>query len=617
MAGRIPRSFIDDLLQRSDIVEVIERRLPLKKAGKNYQACCPFHGEKTPSFSVSPDKQFYYCFGCGANGNAISFVMEYDGLEFVEAIEDLAHAQGLEVPREASNFNQPERKWEHDHYELMEKVAHYYQKQLKSSKESERVITYLKDRGLSGEIARDFGIGYAPDEWHSLQALFGHDLSINKALVDCGMLIEKEDNRYDRFRDRVMFPIRDRRGRVIAFGGRVIDKADDVQGATSAAGDRTSGVGPKYLNSPETDIFHKGQELYGLYEMRQHSRKVEWSVVVEGYMDVVSLAQFGIRNAVATLGTATSSTHIQQLFRVCPKIVFCFDGDRAGRDAALRALNHSIGQIRDNREIRFMFLDDGEDPDTFVRQFGAEKFAEIAQSSPSIFDFLMTHLQSQVDMNSFEGPGKLANLAKPFIDLMVDPIHKERFIQQLAQLVGLSEQKLTQLLEANKMPPQTRTQSNGQAGNLQDSSQTTNQGVPLNQSNQITPIRRAITLVLHNRELAKLTNDFDWLTELNMAGNQILKNLLEISQANPNISLGALIEHWRGSNTEQHLVKLANEEIIVPEQGLTAEFQGILSKLEKAFKEQRFTELQQRSTQGPLTPDEKQTYQKLLIELQN
>lgn len=585
MAGRIPKSFIDDLMSQTDIVEVIERRITLKKAGKNYQACCPFHNEKTPSFSVSPDKQFYYCFGCGANGNAISFIMEYDGLEFVDAIEDLAHAQGLEVPRESSSANKPERQWEHDYYQLMEKVARYYQQQLKSGKQGERVITYLKDRGLSGEIARDFGLGFAPDEWHSLQALFGHDQSINKALVNCGMLIEKDSNRYDRFRDRVMFPIRDRRGRVIAFGGRVIDKGE-----------------PKYLNSPETDIFHKSRELYGLYEMRQFNRKVDWAVVVEGYMDVVSLAQFGVRNAVATLGTATSSTHIQQLFRVCSKIVFCFDGDRAGRDAALRALSHSIPQIKDNREIRFMFLPDGEDPDTQVRQVGAEAFCEEAQNAPSLFDFLMEHLKSQVDMDSFEGPGKLANLAKPFIDLMTDAIHRERFIQQLSIQVGLSEQKLNALLLD---PPKQQAPVN----QTQQSS-----GIPLTQTSQLTPIRRAIALLLHYGELINQIPKCEWLSQLNQPGNEILKSMIEILRSNPNISVGALIEHWRGTNVQPHLIKLANEDLMLPLEGAQQEIIDIFTRLEKSFKEQRFDELQQKVQRGPLSPDEKREYQTLLIE---
>lgn len=585
MAGRIPKSFIDDLMSQTDIVEVIERRITLKKAGKNYQACCPFHNEKTPSFSVSPDKQFYYCFGCGANGNAISFIMEYDGLEFVDAIEDMAHAQGLEVPREASSANKPERQWEHDYYQLMEKVARYYQQQLKAGKQGERVITYLKDRGLSGEIARDFGLGFAPDEWHSLQALFGHDQSINKALVNCGMLIEKDSNRYDRFRDRVMFPIRDRRGRVIAFGGRVIDKGE-----------------PKYLNSPETDIFHKSRELYGLYEMRQFNRKVDWAVVVEGYMDVVSLAQFGVRNAVATLGTATSSTHIQQLFRVCSKIVFCFDGDRAGRDAALRALSHSIPQIKDNREIRFMFLPDGEDPDTQVRQVGAEVFCEEAQNAPSLFDFLMEHLKTQVDMDSFEGPGKLANLAKPFIDLMTDAIHRERFIQQLSLQVGLSEQKLNALLLD---PPKQ------QSG---DSPKQQSGGIPLTQTSQLTPIRRAIALLLHYGELVNQIPECPWLSQLNQPGNEILKTMIEILRSNPNISVGALIEHWRGTNVQPHLLKLANEDLMLPLAGAQQEIIDIFTRLEKSFKEQRFDELQQKVQRGPLSPDEKREYQTLLIE---
>ncbi|NVJ49360.1 MAG: DNA primase [Gammaproteobacteria bacterium] len=592
MAGRIPKSFIDDLINRSDIVEVIERRITLKRAGKNYQACCPFHNEKTPSFSVSPDKQFYYCFGCGATGNVVSFVMEYDGLEFVDAIEDLAHAQGLEVPREAAS-QQPQRQWQHDLYSLMGQTAQFYQQQLKQPKHRDRVVGYLKARGVSGEIARDYGLGFAPDEWHSLQALFGHDQSINKSLVDCGMLIEKDNNRYDRFRDRLMFPIRDRRGRVIAFGGRVIDKGE-----------------PKYLNSPETEIFHKGQELYGLYEMRQFQRKNDWALVVEGYMDVVALAQFGLRNAVATLGTATSSTHIQQLFRVCPKIIFCFDGDRAGRDAALRALNHALPLVRDNRDIRVMFLPDGEDPDTQVRQIGAEAFTEQALAAPSIFEFLLDYLRNQVDMNTFEGPGQLANLAKPFLALIQDPIHHERFLQQLALQVELSEERLKQLLV---MPNDTKQAPEKETDSKSKSLPTSHASLP--NISQLTPIRRAITLLLQRPTLVTEVPPCDWLRELNQPGNEILCEMIEILQTNPNITVGAIIEHWRGTSVQPHLVKLASEELLTPEVGQSQELADIMQRLNQAYKTQRFEQLQARSQRGPLSAEEKREYQSLLLEL--
>ena len=575
MAGRIPKAFIDDILDKTDIVELIERRIPLKKAGRNYQACCPFHNEKTPSFSISPEKQFYYCFGCGATGNSITFIMEYDGLEFVEAIEDLAQNLGIEVPRELAPS--AESKWEHNLYDLMGKAARYYQHQLRQPKH-QKAIDYLKKRGLSGEIARDYGLGYAPAEWHNLRNIFAVEASINKALVDCGLYNDKDGKNYDRFRDRVTFPIRDKRGRVIAFGGRIIDQGE-----------------PKYLNSPETDIFHKGQELYGLYEMRQAQRKITWVLVVEGYMDVVALAQFGLRNAVATLGTATTSAHVQQLFRVCSKIVFCFDGDRAGREAALRALNHSLPHIKDNREIRFMFLPDGEDPDTQVRQIGAEEFAQQAQTAPTLFDFLHHHLKSQVDLNTFEGPGQLANLARSFVKLIEDPIHKERFIANLSQDVGLSETKLNQLLDdkpAAKAPsksPQLRQQS------------------------QLTPIRRAITLLLNTPTLAENIVDFDWLQDLTVAGSNILYEMLEILSQSPHMSTGRLIEHWRDTQYEHHLQRLAIEEVLIPEEGMLQELIDIMSRLKREGLEQRRDQLLYKSQNGHLSQNEKD---ELLILLQ-
>ncbi len=581
MAGRIPKPFIDDLINRSDIVEVIERRVTLKKAGKNYQACCPFHNEKTPSFSVSPDKQFYYCFGCGATGNVVSFVMEYDGLDFVEAIEDLAASAGLEIPYEKGVEQTP--KVDQDFYRLMTQITKFYQQQLKHPAHGERAVNYMKNRGLTGEIARDFELGYAPDEWHSLQALFGHNTDTNKALVEIGMLIEKDSNRYDRFRDRIMFPIRDKRGRVIAFGGRVLDKGE-----------------PKYLNSPETPIFHKGQELYGLYEVRQKNRNPDWIVVVEGYMDVVSLAQFGVTNAVATLGTATSQAHIQQLFRVTKKVVFCFDGDRAGRDAALRALNQGISQIKDNRDIRFLFLPDGEDPDTYVRQFGAEAFSEKAQSAPGLFEYLMNHLTAQVDMNAFEGPGQLANLAKPFIEQIKDPIHKERFLQQLAVDVGLSEQKLALLLEVTDKPVENKA---------------VKRSLPLTSTSQLTPVRRAITLLLHFGDMATLIKEHAWIDDLSMPGTEILVQLVEMLKNDPTMSLGSLIEHWRGDKAEPHLVKLAQEELLLPKEAITQEFLGLIEKLEKLYREQRLSELQKQAQRGRLSAEQKKEFQSLLLSL--
>ena len=351
MAGRIPQKFLDDLLDRVDIVEVVDRRVKLKKTGKNYSARCPFHEEKTPSFSVNPDKQFYYCFGCGAGGNALGFVMDYENVDFLQAVETLAGSLGLEIPREQARGGnaQPNRdEGSKTLYAMLEAAAQYYQKQLRTHPQARRAVDYLKQRGLTGHIAKRFDLGFAPPGWDNLLQALGTDDAQRKLLMDAGMLVQNEAGRtYDRFRDRVIFPIRDQRGRIIAFGGRVL--GDDK---------------PKYLNSPETSVFSKGRELYGLYQARQANRKLERVLVVEGYMDVIALAQHDITQASATLGTATSQTHLERLYRLTPEVVFCFDGDAAGRKAALRALEATLPCMEDGRQARFLFLDEGEDPDT-------------------------------------------------------------------------------------------------------------------------------------------------------------------------------------------------------------------------------------------------------------
>ena len=420
MAGRIPQDFINDLLTRIDIVSVIDARVPLKKAGKNYQARCPFHEEKTPSFSVAPDKQFYHCFGCGASGTALTFLLEHDRMEFVEAVETLASIVGVDVPRERGGRRQrePESAFDKDAlYGLMNGAMRYYRRQLKGAA---HVIDYLKLRGLTGEIARDFGIGYAPDGWDSLIRALDADV---EALLEAGLVTRNDRGRtYDRFRNRVMFPIRDVRGRVIAFGGRVL------------AGDD----GPKYLNSPETPLFHKNQELYGLFEAREALRQIDRFLLVEGYMDVVALAQAGISNAVATLGTASGEPHFNKLFRHANEVVCCFDGDNAGRQAAWRALENALGTLKEGRQLKFMFLPDGDDPDTLVRREGRDRFlARVAEAQPA-GEFLFARLAAGVDTESMDGRAQLVELARPLID-KVPPGALERLMRaRLAELTGLS-----------------------------------------------------------------------------------------------------------------------------------------------------------------------------------
>ncbi|AMO58183.1 DNA primase [Endozoicomonas montiporae] len=427
MAGRIPQTFIDDLLARVDIVDVIDSRVKLKKTGRNYSACCPFHKEKTPSFSVSPDKQFYYCFGCGASGNAIGFVMDFDHLDFPAAVDNLAGTQGMEVPREQSS--QHSRRPDYSElYELMIRASEYYQEQLKTAPDAPRVINYLKQRGLDGQTCKQFGIGFAPPGWDNLQNLLATSDEKEQQLINTGMLVENEEskNRYDRFRDRVMFPIRDSRGRIIAFGGRVLGDAK-----------------PKYLNSPESPIFHKGRELYGLYEAKKSNRSLERILVVEGYMDVVALSQLGINNAVATLGTATTLEHMQRLFKTVPEVVFCFDGDDAGRRAAWRALESTLPNMQDGRQARFLFLPQGEDPDSMVRQEGSEQFLQrIQDQALSLDTFLFRELEDGLDLQTMDGRARLTKLAEPYLGKLPDGIFRQLLLQKLSGLTGLETSRL-------------------------------------------------------------------------------------------------------------------------------------------------------------------------------
>jgi DNA primase len=393
MGGLIPDSFIEELLGRVDIVEVIERRVPLKKAGREYQARCPFHDEKTPSFTVSPQKQFYHCFGCGAHGSAIGFMMNYEGLEFVDAVEELARLAGLQVPRDtAAAASRPAAGL----YELLAEAGDWYQSQLK---QSQQAIEYLKRRGLSGEVAARFGVGYAPAGWDGLMRQLGTDDQRLKLLQRAGMLSQGKGGTYDKFRDRIMFPIHDRRGRIIAFGGRAL--ADD---------------GPKYLNSPETELFHKGRELYGLYLARKSQAKLEQILVVEGYMDVVALAQFGFGNCVATLGTATTGDHAELLFRAADEAIYCFDGDQAGRKAAWRALEATLPRLREGRQARFLFLPEGEDPDSLVRRQGGEAFEALLADAQPLSEYFFDQLTGGVDMSSIDGRARLVGQTAPRAD---------------------------------------------------------------------------------------------------------------------------------------------------------------------------------------------------------
>ncbi|MDP2811463.1 MAG: DNA primase [Rhodocyclaceae bacterium] len=419
----IPESFIQELLGRIDIVDVVERYMPLRKAGANHSACCPFHSEKTPSFTVSASKQFYHCFGCGAHGSAIGFVMQYSGLGFIEAVEDLAHGIGMQVPQVAARHAAEGAK-KAPLTELMARAARFYRDRLKASP---KAVDYLKSRGLTGEIAAKFGLGYAPDDWQGLQKIFpDYD---DPALAECGLVIVNEQGRrYDRFRDRVMFPILDQRGNVIGFGGRVLGQSDD--GAAT---------GPKYLNSPETPLFEKGRELYGLTQARQAIREADTVIVVEGYMDVVALAQHGVANAVATLGTATTPHHVHKLLRQASRIVFCFDGDAAGRKAAWRALEASLEQLADDKSAGFLFLPAEHDPDSFVRAEGADAFRRLVAQPTLLSEFLLREIKSRVDLSTHEGRAGLMPEARPLLQRLAAPMLRMQLVKAVAEAAALSQ----------------------------------------------------------------------------------------------------------------------------------------------------------------------------------
>ena len=581
MAGRIPQSFINELVARLDIVDIIERRIDLKKKGRNYSACCPFHNEKTPSFSVSPDKQFYHCFGCGASGNAVTFLMEYEGQDFVSAIEDLAQSVGMEIPRE--EYSNPSQDFTNHLYPLMEQVSNFYQSQLKNNPKAKKAIDYLKNRGLSGEIAKKYAIGYAPEEWQNLSSLDIKAKNIQQDLIDTGMMIKNDKGHtYDRFRDRIMFPIRNRRGQTIGFGGRIIDQGE-----------------PKYLNSPETKLFHKGKELYGLYEMRKKLRNYKHILVVEGYMDVVALAQFGIFNAAATLGTATSSEHLQTLFRLCPKIVLCFDGDKAGKAAALRALQNALPLLKDAREVRIMFLPDGEDPDTMIRKIGASAFNQQIEEANTLFDFLFNYLTAQVDMNTFEGPARLVHLAKPFSQSINDSILKARFEQRIASLAGLTEKQFNDATQAN----QSSSSSSKPKTAPPQKQNTINKPKPIKIQGKA-PFRRAIAMVLQNPDALPAAN-LDWIGKLDEAGATIFAEIVQLIENNETITTGMIIENWRDKPEEIHLKKLASLELLLATEQIPAELADTLVRLEKEIIVDQWDSLIAKSRHQPLDQEEK------------
>ncbi|HHF3151035.1 TPA: DNA primase [Vibrio diabolicus] len=586
MAGHIPRSFIDDLLARLDIVDIIDARVKLKKKGKNYGACCPFHNEKTPSFSVSQEKQFYHCFGCGAHGNAIDFLMEFDRLEFVEAIEELASYLGLDVPREQRSGGngsfqsgpQASSSEKRNLYDLMGSIAQFYRNQLKQPA-SKVAIEYLKDRGLSGEIVQKFGIGYVADEWDLVRKNFGQNKENQDMLVTGGMLIENDKgNRYDRFRGRVMFPIRDRRGRVIGFGGRVL-------------GDGT----PKYLNSPETPIFHKGKELYGLYEVLQAYREPPQILVVEGYMDVVALAQYGVDYSVASLGTSTTGDHLQVLFRQTSTVVCCYDGDRAGREAAWRAMENALPYLTDGRQLKFMFLPDGEDPDSYIRQNGKQAFEQQVSNAMPLSEFMFSSLTQQVDMSSKEGMAKLSTLAVPLIDKVPGGTLRLYLRELLGRRLGLVDERQLQQLISKQGKEDKRPQPHKEI--------------------KRTPMREVIALLIQNPQYVSMVPDLTSVRDLPIPGLNLFVDVLDKCQAHPHINTGQLLEHWRNSQNETLLSRLASWDIPLDEDNQEEIFLDSLDKIIAQCVEKQIENLQAKARSVGLSAEEKRELLALMLDL--
>ncbi|NAZ96427.1 DNA primase [Vibrio toranzoniae] len=581
MAGHIPRSFIDDLLARLDIVDIVDARVKLKKKGKNYGACCPFHNEKTPSFSVSQEKQFYHCFGCGVHGNAIDFMMEFERLDFVEAIEELASFLGLDVPREQrsgeiSTTPRANSEQKRNLYDLMGGISQFYRSQLKISA-NRPAIEYLKNRGLSGEIVQKFGIGYVADEWDLVRKNFGQQKEAQDMLVTGGMLIENDKgNRYDRFRGRVMFPIRDRRGRVIGFGGRVLEDGT-----------------PKYLNSPETPIFHKGKELYGLYEVLQAYREPPQVLVVEGYMDVIALAQYGVDYSVASLGTSTTGDHVQMLFRQTSTVVCCYDGDRAGKEAAWRALENALEYLKTGNTLKFLFLPDGEDPDSYIREHGKNAFEQLVQNATPLSTYLFDNLIEihKLNLGTTEGKSALRAHASALINKIPDSYFQELLEKLLDERTGFDNQ-LRRARVHNKNPtPQPHKEL------------------------KRTPMREVIALLIQNPNYADMVPDLSSVKGLQLPGLSLFVEVLDICQVNPHISTGQLLENWRESKHETLLSRLASWEIPLVEDNQEDIFLDSLDNILAQCVEKQIENLQAKARSVGLSAEEKRELLALMLDL--
>ena len=570
VSGRIPREFINELLVRVDIVDLIDSHLPLKKTGANYVARCPFHTEKSPSFSVSRNKQMFHCFGCGASGNAIGFLMDFNHSDFVEAVEDLAAFIGIDVPREttsASYQTEPKKQDLTQLYSLMEQVAALYVQQLRTSSEGKKAADYLKARGISGDCASDFMLGYAPVQWKELLTRFDQ-----QALMDCGLLGRGDNGEvYGRFRGRLMFPIRDRRGRIIGFGGRVLD--DSL---------------PKYLNSPETSLFSKGKEVYGLHELLAKNSKPPRILIVEGYMDVVALAQFGIHTAVAVLGTAASRVHLDLLFRFTSELVFCFDGDSAGQAAAWRVMESVFASLKDGKTCRIMTLPAQHDPDSLIREHGLEAFNKCVEAATPLSQYFFDHFTNTLSLSNRdrEGKSQLVKQAKPYLDKLSESEFKKMMLEKLKILSNSDNvDDLISIIRSN-------------------------QWQRLAKGRQQLP-RLALALLVQNPELIEVIEqrEVDWNC-LKFDGVEKFTGIIQTILHEKPANTGALLEYYRGHSDEPIIKKLADLQLEIPIGNDVAEFSGALDKLFAQASDDRSNLLLKLKTTG-LTPQEKEQLQKL------
>ncbi|MDE2157206.1 MAG: DNA primase [Xanthomonadaceae bacterium] len=584
MRGLIPDSFIDELLARVDIVDVIERRVPLKKAGREWTACCPFHNERTPSFYVSPAKQFFHCFGCGVSGSAIKFLMDFDRLEFPDAVEELAQTVGLKVPREGGREAAP-REDRTDLYTLLDDAARWYGDELPRSMEAQ---AYCRQRGLDAETIKRFRLGWAPAGYDGVIKSLGNSPRRMELLTEAGMVASSEQGRkYDRFRERLMFPILDRRGRVIAFGGRIIERSGDGSPVLDpGAQDARKSDGPKYLNSPETALFHKGRELFALWQVKQANQNLARIVVVEGYMDVIALHQAGLPIAVATLGTATTPEHTEILFRAAPDVVFCFDGDRAGRAAAWKALESTLPRLRDGRQAYFLFLPDGEDPDSLVRKEGKPGFEQRIKDAMPLSDYFFGELSHDVDMGSLDGRARLAERARPLLAKLPDGAFRDLMAQELEKRSGARA-----MLQAE---PAAR------------------RAVQRPVAVQRSLVRSAIALLLAQPGLADQVEKPYRFLRLDKPGVALLAELLDISRARPGINPAMLIEHFAERPEYPSLHKLMAATAVGEPENQRTEFFDALARMDDQATSQRRDVLTAKSRAGPLDDAEKAELRELL-----